>query len=445
MKSFLNVIVALIFITGCASSGLKRQPQQSADIGTVTQPSLFKDLKTFRSYFQIQLESKMSEQFEVWYEEDGGRWSVFHMAVKADEKFTTIPDDRLLSTHMIYAVRPEPQATVAKLPKSLEGVAQRIKNAVPATFAKTKIKNIQVVYLGQWARVLAYQHVPRNFYDATNPPDYQPGRTAERYFFVNTKTNQIKPFGGGTSDDSVMTEPYNKVLPTSWVHVALPKEAEGNPVLGLDAFRATEWEPSQIPPCLLTSLEKSEKLLLKAIVKRAREMETGKGLSSQAILAQNLLTQGNDPLPPGLEQRVNIDGYIFNYTESGIGDLPQIRFQILAPVKKNQKINHVDAKSGIDLTFELNLSAKQLSMIATRDGNTVQGTTVLDDKFIKTIDFNGQTVLLSDVYFEPFSELQLPGSGDVSTYNIYPNSITLSPFSIPAGNSCQEKKKSAGL
>lgn len=434
MKSFLTIITAIMFVSGCTSTSLNRKPQQSVDIGIGDSAGqMFKDLKTFRTYFQIQLESKMAEQFEVWYETKDNGWDVFQMAVQADEKFTAIPEDRRLSDHTARAGWPQPPKKVVKPPQALEGVAQRIKNAVPVTFPKDKIKNIIIVYLGQWARVSAYQYSPTAPHDAAKP--YRRGRTAERFFFVNTKTGSTKEFGGGSSGGGSLNEPYNQVLPTSWVHVALPKEAEGNPILDLHFFRADEYGPSEIPSCLVDSLNTSEKLMMKAIVKRAREMETGKGLSSKLILSKILLEQSNDPVPVNVEQRMEISGSIYGRSAKDFGNVVDSSLKILAPIKMNQVITHVDAKSGVKLTFNMDLSGGKLSAVAERDGNTAQAETALYE--VEAIDVNGQSFLMSDVETVDRIALKLPGSGDVKNYDIFLGRMTASPFLIPTGSSCQ--------
>lgn len=430
MKILLMAIAAVLLVAGCTTPSTKRQPQQSVDIGSAPddRSTMFDKLKVYRSYFQIQLESKTAEQFEIWYETADNGWDTFQMAVQADEKFATILDDRRLSDNQATAGWPQPPKKLVRPPRELEGVAQRIINAVPKTFPKDKIKNILITYMGRAARIVAFQYVPTAPHDAKQP--YRRGSTAEKHYLVNTKTGKFKEFGGASSGGGSLREPYSKTTPTSWVYVVLPKEAEGNPILGLNFFD----QPGEIPSCMVAPIKSAEKQVMKAIANRVREMESGLGLASDQILAKLLAAQGNDLVPQGLEQKLEINASVYGRSASG-GNEVDSSVKISTPIQANSVINYTDAKSGIDFTINLDLANKNISVMARRDGHTAQGQSALFE--IKSMVSNGQTFLQTDVEAIDRISLDLPGSGKVTNYDIFFGRMSPSDFLIPAGSSCQ--------
>lgn len=412
----------LTLALGCSSPTPKRDPQQSGDIGTkVDKVNPLSNLKLYRTYFQMELETKTAEHIEVWYETEDDGWDLFDLALNGNEMMTSIPEERRFPSTMAFAGWPSPPDKPVAVPSAIHPAVQNVIKLIPSTFPDKVIKNVVVDYMGHGARINVYEYIRAG----APKPNYTPGWGGERHYIVDTKKGTLTEFGGGGGGSSL--DFLQGKLPSSWIDINLPRNLEGNTVLNLDFYD----EPGQMPSCLQAPLKAQQKRLNTALIRRTREMELKTGLTSDQIFTKVLLKQEPTTLPRNVKQSIDVRLDVYGRSKNGMGNEIDSEVHLVFPVSEfPSTVKLVDAKSGIEFQGTLDLVQGTISVTATRDGKTVQG-----QRPIKGIEFlkdGKQAMIETGLYTEDQIELNLPGFGTISEFDIYGSRIEAGRFLKPA-------------
>ena len=377
-----------------------------------THPDIEK-LKTYRSYYHVQLESKTAHQFEVWYQFKGNKnfleWSVFQVAANENDDTSRIQKSDYLSTHWFYAGSLQPPKNYTVVPVNLKSLEDGLKKAVRQNHSDVEVTDIQIHYLGKSARLLANEIVPISVNADTSKRLAIKG---SRFYFADLVNGQLKASGsGGVGFTSLNLDLLDEEDTTfNWIDFVLPKQIEGSSLFSLDY-------ESKMAPIYL----KTKQQLMDQIIATARLLESGG--SYDPSIEKVLEKQGTTLLPDELKQFLTLKVDVYGRTADFNDQLDQ-RIEFLVPVSdKPFVLEKEDTATGIKFTLAVNLLDKPefvLSVVGS-DGTSYK-IQLPCEKEIELVKDGPRTIVNGFLHLEnTLGHISLPGSGKYTQFDIYPD------------------------
>ncbi|MCM0605966.1 MAG: hypothetical protein KA715_07730 [Xanthomonadaceae bacterium] len=110
MKKILSALVVLLFVLTNVQAQENSEPKSALDLE-------IDQLKAFRTYYNVQLESLSAHQLEVWYHSKENQWEIALLALKSSDDASQIKKEQYIPNHTAYAGWPQPAKEYTRVPE----------------------------------------------------------------------------------------------------------------------------------------------------------------------------------------------------------------------------------------------------------------------------------------------------------------------------------------
>lgn len=390
-----------------------------------------KNLKTFRTYYFIELESRNAHQFQVWYHSKENQWESALIAAQASQDTSTITRDQYLVNHTVYAGWAKPYLNYTPVPESLKHLEEGMITAIRRNHSGLTISEIQVHYLGEFARVATTELIPQSR-DAIRR-DLRAGSVYKRNFAVDLKAGtltDLRQGGGGSGRLDLYTNP--KAISHQWANFVMPSSIEGSSLYSLQFMQSTQDESAKefvIPKIYSEALKELEQKILESTLQMDEFLFVNTPLVSN--LQGVFKSQGDSVFPVGITQYQEFDVMLYGRATDYSKQLSR-RLKFLVPVKPGDfSVSQLEPVSGITFTVAGSFEKGIFNLFATDAAmNTVGLEKFLDEKYFKLVT-GDESQLFVEGFLEfrqdenavTRDELTLPGVGEYTRFDIYPGRL----------------------
>ncbi len=379
-------------------------------------------LRIYRTYYHMKLESPTAEQFEVWYQFKGDKnfleWRVFQLALQKVGESQHISKSKYLPTNRFYAGYPSPPRDFTPVPADLKEFENGIIASVIENHSDLSIQQVQVHYLGKYARIYAHELIP-----ISQDSDFSKRFIIRGnwFYFADLITGKIKvPGNGYTSISSLGFASEDLGESPKWVDVELPLSIEGSSLLFLDGLLPDDLNEKPLPKLYSECKDK----VLSKILSMARELEANPQTS---FPLENILSrQSSSLLPENLQQhiRFRIPFYgraaDFNNQLSG-----QMTFLIPTQIGAFH-LEKTDKSSQLRFIIDGSMTEEKMTLrltVSDVQGHSVEKVFVSEGAKNYGLVRDGQTTIINGVIYlkSENSRISLPGHGDYTSFDVYPD------------------------
>ena len=379
------------------------------------------NLKLYRTYYHLQLQSKTAHQLEVWFQfrEEGGdlMWRQFQLAVQKGHDTSKITTKDYLHVQNLVTGRETPPTKYKALPSEIRNLEEGIKEAVLRNHNQLEITDIQIHYLVHAARLNIHELVPISTDDV---PYHRLAFKGHRFVFVDFSTGkfyrQMDSVAVGAFDLKPFGPPIEK---PNWVNFLLPKNIEGSSLIAV----TLDTNPGE-------AFKLAEQNLMREILEHARKLERGEIVNSP--LESLLQRQGETLLPEGIKQNIELAVEVYGRT-ADINNQLEHSVVFTIPVRERPfKLVTKDSQTGIifTITADLSLEKPEISIKAETSDGTSEKMVLVSRYDNPVLIKDGPRITVNGPpFFEgPINSMTLPGNRMYTQFDIFPQGNLLPSY-----------------